>query len=251
MNLGFYSTARVIDIILEGQWAPFLGKTSPRLGCAILRRPYDDITSLRSVGKKPSQEAVAFLSETILPLCQVPPSTAPVKVKFGKKGSDACQRAERFFGQCLKQIETGEYHGQPRISVYHGPDGTPFALRKSTDESTALTLIPVASHGLEVAPAGTIVALGDKMNKKRTGEEELPGFRLETYLVDKALTLSPVRLSPWAYDNPLDRSLYAISNAWVEEPQYDRIRARIVELYSLSDFRQASRTVMEVCGVSS
>jgi hypothetical protein len=169
----------------------------------------------------------------------------------------SCSQAEDFFVLAVKQIgSNGRADDHDRISVYHNADGTPIALRKTKIESTALLLEPAVSPQLVPIPAGTVVHVGPNASYVKTGEFDYldrrnrPKTRYQTFEVggeDTGLEVAPLRLSPWAYEDPLDRAVFAISRYNTgAEVQYDSDRAKLAQGFSIDDFRLAARSVMDI-----
>lgn len=215
----------------------------PRLGLRLLSRAFED---LNKHGLTNKEMAAKFISKELLPLCglDVADDAADMKIDISGGIRGACEQAEYYFKDSLSQIRSGHNKAQPRISVYHTPEGVPLALRKTSDESTALILESSA-----VIPAGTIASVGPRMNSRISGVRCFMHSIFETYEVNEPLAILPIRLSAWAYENPLDRALFAVEH-WEEEPHYDSERANIVKGACLADFKQASRQLMEMCGVA-
>lgn len=163
-----------------------------------------------------------------------------------------CSEAEPMFVGALRQLAGGQategddYASHERLSAYHAPDGTPIALRKQRTDSSALLLRPVSINGTVTAPAGTIVDVVG--TTECTGQAELrDGTRLTTYQVTDETQLSPLRISPWAHAEPLDRALFGVEAA-LERPYVDLTRAREVASIALSDFHEAATQIMAQCG---
>ncbi len=188
-----------------------------------------------------------FVTNVLYPIAGIDvdrPSFSANVVDAAKKS--ACYQAERFFHYTLEQILTDKRPTQPRIGVYHSPDAQPLALRKTHDISTALSLEPFVVGQANIPP-GTIIGIAD-YNAEETGHFNIDSVQYSTYLVDRALDLAPRRLTPWAYDDELDRMHFAAFN---QKDGFDAARGEIVRSHTIDDFRLAAGQVMNLCGVAS
>lgn len=157
-----------------------------------------------------------------------------------------CANGETYFGNTQRQATRPGYYGQPKISVYHTEEGLPVLLRKSREARTAMTLTDVAL-GPIVFPPGMIVRVAPSMNEERTGRKRgIRGLR-QTFAIDD-LHIRFARASAWAYPAPLDRALFAVSEAY---NLYERVIEKLNMLTSLDldDFRYAAERIMRSCGV--
>lgn len=161
------------------------------------------------------------------------------------KGS--CSMAEGYFRDALTQIRTGRRRGHKIISAYHNEGGEPIALRKNTDESSAITLRRLKLGPL-ILPPGTIVGVGNK-SAEITGSLKRGSYVLNTFLAGRQFQVTPRRLSPWAFNNPADRALFGLYDN-ISSPTYNETRGRIASEIEIDDFREAAHKVMELCGVA-
>lgn len=204
-----------------------------------------------------------FISRVVLPMGELTqPSAALVLAQLKEERGVDCVKAEGYFRDVLTQIHTGRNAGQEFVNVIHDQKGRPLILQKAVEGRTGLTLVPmtftkpVEQDGIDVlsmqVPAGTIVDVstgGSVWDVRRSGNDT---FDYETTLIDTP-TIRPARLSPWAYDDPLDRLAFAlkIEHQTGEPIGYDRERAAMLEHRSLADFQAAAVRVMDLCGVTS
>lgn len=163
-----------------------------------------------------------------------------------------CADAEPMFVGALRQltmgqsVENDDYASHERLSAYHAADGTPIALRKQRTDSTALLLRPVEIYDNVTAPSGTIVDIVGVT--ETTGQAKLrDNTLLNTYQTTEQTLLSPLRISPWVHQDPLDRALFGIE-APSDRPYVDLDRAREVAGVALSDFHDAAIQIMDLCG---
>lgn len=246
--IGLTSTRKTLELVLnDGPRTTF----QPRISHLLFINAYNDAVKLKSSKHSP-HTALAFIREFVMPMSGIAPQEDPVEGTLLDTTFVGCHQAEPYFNNCLIQLTTGRYKEQARLSVYHDADGTPLLFRKTHEVSSALSLKPIALEGT-VVPAATLVAVDNDMPAAMTGlAYQDNGAVLETYLVDGPVSIAPNRSSPWVYDDPLDRSLYALKYRGPHEDdlRYVKGRGQIVEGRSLDDFIQASEQLMEMCGVS-
>jgi hypothetical protein len=252
-------TGRTLHKIINGRQDSFdFSGGQPRPSHILLSKAYSDTynayrgsIAYTNTGDQAKVQLSNFIGNFILPMSGVSSTTHPIQGTLAGKDVAMCWDAEEYFNDCLTQINTGRYRLQTRISVYHDRQGTPLALRKHEATSSAITLVPVSIEGILVPP-GSITGVGAHMNKVMTGvvqRDDAPTYA--TYLVNNPFAIRPQRLSPWAYDDPLDRSLYALEDGPKNgDPEYKRARGRFIEGRTLDDFRQAADKVMSMCGTN-
>jgi hypothetical protein len=161
------------------------------------------------------------------------------------KGS--CDQAEGFFRDTLTQVRSGKSRGQKTVSTYHNMNGEPVAIRKYADVSSALTLKRLKLGPL-ILPPGTIVGIQSN-SADLTGTAKQGKTTMASYLVNGQLQVTPCRLSPWVYDNPVDRALFGL-HEYSDKPFYSRARADIAVGIGIDDFREAAHKIMMLCGVA-
>ncbi len=177
--------------------------------------------------------------------------------------SETCPQTEPTFIGALQQvIDLAEGKKVPRaslnrafhrtISTYHAEDGTPLILRKRNNIGLGLILEDMRLDDAATLPAGTVVGFDRKTNGahleqswcyKPPAKRSVEGFKLQSFIMDSQLAVRPLRITPWAYDNPLDRAVFGIDGPG----NIDRGRATQVAAYSIEDFRAAAATIMELC----
>lgn len=199
----------------------------------------------------PWPSLLTYLGSVLLPRTRANFSgdPAPATLTFGS-GLAACADAEGYFYDAGRQVFGRKYRTQPQVSIYCGTDGRPLAFRKSKSESSALTLEPLLASGMTL-PAGTIVGL-DKDRTTQTGEairsRSKQRFKLKTYQVDGPIEVTPLRLSAWAYREPLDRAIFGFYDDR-GELYYDAGRGQKARELDIEDFRRAACMVTSACGV--
>lgn len=174
--------------------------------------------------------------------------------------SIACIQTEARFVGALKQINSRSYQLQNRVSVIVDETGTPVLFRKGSAESTALTLCNLKVDGC-IFPPGTIVDIrgNNENNPTHTIQNKLNGHRerLDVFAIPDDLTAAPVRLSPWAFHDPLDRAIFGMSGGIIREGSdlqasqdlhFNPSRADIAVSYEIGDFRDAASQVLVLCG---
>jgi hypothetical protein len=241
-----HSTAVALSLIARKE--AHTTRILPRLSHYLLERAFKDSALLvkeRSHNALPA--ALDFIEEVVLPMTDVT-VTEPAEAKLTHAALVGCIHAEGYFKGCLDQINLGQFGFQDRIKTYHDAKGTPIALQKSKSESTALTLKPLTVDGATVIPAGTIAGVDTRMMRTKTGSMRGRLVTFDTYEVDGPFALCPKRLSPWAYNDPLDRSIYAVRPR-LAGGNYHEERGDIVVDTTLEDFQHAAAQVMQMCGV--
>ncbi|MCA9330726.1 hypothetical protein KC957_01655 [Candidatus Saccharibacteria bacterium] len=209
----------------------------------------------RLASKEPGRATPAQIKAGQAAMALIAPiDDTPHMLEGAARTGSYCADAEPKFVGALRQLAAGQaiegddYASHERISVYHAPDGTALALRKQRTDSTALLLEPVSINGSVTAPVGTIVDVVG--TTECTGQAELrDGTRLASYQVTDETQLSPLRISPWAHTEPLDRALFGVE-APSEHVYVDLARAREVAGVAPSDFQNAASQIMAMCGVN-
>lgn len=188
------------------------------------------------------QEVVTFLGETLLPLARVPYEEAVAigELSLRSYKSSTCLRAERYFLESARQWQTGNYDGQPTLRVYYDSDYQAIAFGKSYYAPSALLLRPVAP-----LPTGTIVNIDDE-RLAQTGERQYRKWGVVTYQVGSEIALEPGRLSAWAYDDELDRSLFAVFDSGTS---YDQSFGELLCASTITTFRDVAAQILSSCGI--
>lgn len=198
---------------------------------------------------KPAASRLKFTSDVLVPLAGISPQVAAHEGTWTRSGSAACGMAEVRFLAALHQIRELRGMGQKKISTYHDDAGEPVLFRKSNGSSTAISLTAIALGEDAVIPAGTILGMGDGMNRQQTGEYAGDGFTLATFAIPQVLEVTPIRVSPWAYDNPADRAVFGLPRGKVGDIREDceRTRADQFENIPLGNFAEASQRIIDLC----
>ncbi len=196
------------------------------------------------------------LQEEILPLSGV---RVPLKADFRCKSNSLatvgiCSEAEGFFCDVVDQIVDGRNRGQTTVSVFHDATGVPLLLKKSYKENSALALVPISVGSYGTLPASLLAAV--PQNNIRKTVRIVHGDRtFQTHEVDEtAFAITPMRMSAWAYDDPLDQALFTVVPRYGNEPglidSIDMGLVRRIEDKNLKDFQEAAAKVMQLCGVA-
>ena len=179
----------------------------------------------------------------------------PLRSRFLRIGMGGCPSAEDFFVDTASQILTNEDRKQISIKVFHDKKGSPVFLKKHFDEPNALSLKPLSIEGLYM-PAGSLVAIDKRHEKSVTGKSTVSlnhsqDYAYSTHQIAEPLSIAPLRVTPWAYQEEIDRALFACRiNPSTDIAEYDQSRTERIETYQLQDFEYAARTVLAMCGVS-
>jgi len=194
-----------------------------------------------------SARTAAFMAESIVPLARVGrvESPEPARIASGPELT-ACSDAEKYFVDTLRQIETGRSRRQTIVSVYHNDDGQAVALRKRSDESSALTLVDLTANDA-IIPAGTIVGVYAHNAPLTAAVSPTRSQTYSAYNAGKSMAIAPIRLSPWAHTDELDQAAFGVYNFG---DSYDYRRGNMIRSVTIDDFRQAAGQVLAMCGVS-
>ena len=224
----------------------FIEGRSPRPGLLLLNSALKEMFAQE---RRPSSGKLRFMSQLLVPLAGINPQVPVYESGWTSKKGDACSMAEWRFIDALQQVKWLRTIGQPIVSTYHDEDGSPILFRKSDYESTAINLKALAMGDDIVLPAGTIVAVSNTMNRNPTGQRKGRSFTLASYALPQTINIAPIRISPWAYDDPIDRATFALAgNGLIGEGYYyDRGESMNFQRYSLEDYAEASRQIIELC----
>lgn len=218
---------------------------APRPGASLLNTAFRE---MREQTAKPAASKLKFANDVLVPLSGISPEDATHEGTWSRSNSAACGMAEYHFLSALRQ--TRELQGNhDRISTYIDDSGNPVLFRKSNFESTAISLRAIALGEDVVIPAGTILGLGNNMNRQQTGEYNGSWFTLATFAVPQVLQITPIRVSPWAYDNPADRAVFGLPRGRVSALREDcrRTPEEFIEQTTLDDYVDASQRIVELC----
>lgn len=219
----------------------------PRPSLHLLRRAFTDIGQ---VGREHGAD-LQFIGEHVLPLTGLAPGESVKDIVLTSTGSrDTCQKAEGFFEDAREQVEDGLSRGQQAVAVYDDGAGNPLIFRKEQEFSNGLTLAPLSAGALTL-PAGTIAAVASARihRSHATGLRADGGFGMTVYRASGELDAIPVRASAWAYDEPLDRALFACEGplSAPEEITFDEEKAALLTGTALEDFRASAHRLMDLC----
>ncbi len=183
-------------------------------------------------------------------------STTPTahKGRLSGQHNGACSEAEGYFDQTLEQLFEGEPMEQYLVSAFHDSSGNPIALRKERRSMISLSLVPLTADGIFV-PAGSLITIDPTVHTEKSGSTKALmsygrdyGYRYTTYEVEDELAFMPNRVSPWAYEDEMDRSLFGFQTDVIEDLGHNPERAWAAQTRTLEDFKQAAFRVMELCG---
>lgn len=192
-----------------------------------------------------------LLGKFLLPLCSLEPQKNSIACEIGTTQQIFCPDSEEYFVNALTQIDSNTYFGQPRLSVYHDKDGEPVALRKSTQESSAL-LLRDASMGRLLIPRGTFVGICKDSQATLTGQKAVSdgndAWELESYGIENGFTIAPGRLSPWAHKSPSDRAIFGITR-YSNVTIFDSDRSKQCVKHDLKSFKKVSKKILQQIGI--
>lgn len=255
-----YSAEKFLRLRPEEEHKPLkYSIVKPRPSAVFMSNAWRDLTDtefLYDESGRYDEQLVAikqFLGDVIMPMSGIEMNEVPVKTKLSAMfAKNACAKAELYFADTYEQIMGKRHTGQAIVRVYHNPDGKPLVIQKCQEEATGLTLEPFNAAGV-IVPTGTIVGVGAALDltlkMSKVVCKGTHSFDLVTYEVyEEDLALAPARLSPWAYSNPLDVGMYAISSEeGHKEKEFNPARLSMVSNLSLDLFRDAARKAMSIC----
>lgn len=223
-----------------------ISRWSPRPGALLLHTAFRE---MRAQMAKPAASRLKFTNDVLVPLAGITPQVATHEGTWSRSSSAACGMAEHHFLSALRQVRELRDARHDRMSTYLDESGSPVLFRKSYYESTAISLTGIALGEDAVIPAGTILGLGDNMNRQQTGEYDGGGFTLATFAVPQVLQIAPIRVSAWAYDNPADRAVFGLPQGRVGALKEDcrRTPEEFIEHTALDDYADASQRIVELC----
>lgn len=204
-----------------------------------------------------------FITQHILPIAGIAQEEPSLSTRLVSGNGGTCTRVESTFGQLLAQVK-GKKSYHPKVSVYFDPaTQKPIIIRKTYDNTSGLALAPISADGVYI-PQGTVVGFPyryDAGHETADGQFELVGKSQQggaayaSYALGPDAGIEPMRLTAWAFDDPLDRTLFAVRaeasvNGGYDIKEYDRQRANMLQKTSLADFQQAAARIMEMTGVT-
>jgi len=231
----------------SGNLTQISGKPTP--GTYAVAQAFDEVG--RRDTERRRKAISSFLTETLLPLAGIPfsPASNVTSTTDSYLRLRGCTDAENSFWDTYNQVSgamPSNRKMQSILSVYYDQDGNLLALGKKRKEASSLLLAPIGIEDDVFLPAGTIVGI-EHGGLKQAGRHDYGDWHAKAYLVAGQPHLQPIRLSAWAYDNPLDRTLFAVSR---DSERYDDERAAIVTSLTLDDFRAVGAQILSDCGIN-
>lgn len=213
---------------------------------------------LRATNNQESaQRALRFISQNLIPLSRAVSVRPPAPAILGKDVTGQCKNAEEYFKDCLALANGQPQETQPSLRLYHDSDGTPLFLRKARENHSSLTLRPISivnASGEFVQtpdtvhiPAGCIAAIDGSTKAVQTGVlSTTKGDSVTTWQLDGLPVISPMRYTPWVYENEMDRWLFAVSSDDLRQSRFsvERDRGALVGKATLANFQNAAETLM-------
>lgn len=241
-------SGRVKNHVNFGRSNFYASEETPTPGLQLLTTMYAELAERR----RSAQHIARFIDKKLLALSRLAPEQPDHEAGLAHESRDCCSQAERHFQSALNQLETGSPEGHSKVSIYHDDHGEPLLLRKKIAESTALTLVPLALDNM-VVPPGAIVSVDNRANRRQSGQVDHGRFSVHSYQAGPDLRVNPLRLSAWAYDDPLDRGLFAVNGwAFAQSPEeselyYSASKAKMLERTALQDFVVAAEIALQQC----
>ena len=161
---------------------------------------------------------------------------------------DRCAKAEPYFARLYRQIMLKQARPHTLITVYYDDSGTPLMLEKLEEAASALSLTPIQLGGIAL-PAGSLVKILANRKSITTAPNKEVKYRAQE--AQKGIIgVEPLRISPWAYADPLDRALFGVQTRHDGEVVYAGLRAGQASSLTIGDFQEAAAVVMQMCGLS-
>lgn len=184
------------------------------------------------------------LHDAVLPATGLPIPSDGVRCKGGRLLLRSCLDAEHLFSKAVTQARYHLVGEQDTITIHHTKDRKPVLFQKSAEQDTALSLVPIMINK-RVFPSGVIFAVQPVPDAgTETGTHHLSNIDFATREIDD-VRLTPIRISPWAFDDELDRSLFGVDAS--HQRNFNGRRARMVRERTLGDFQSSARHIMELC----
>jgi hypothetical protein len=222
----------------------------PRLALYGIQRVYARIGNIskRNADYSVDRNIARYINGRLMAIAGIETEAESIPANLISNGMfEICSDAEGFFAKAIEQVNKGGDYGQPLVSVYHDDNGRPLAFRKLKRSSSALNLEQMQVAGI-IVPKGTIIRVGQDKTLTQTGEVTRNGHKVQTYLVDGKLSISPLRIGAWAYEDALDRALFA-TTSYKRKMELNRNKSVPLKKYTWEDFTSAADKAMEMCGV--
>jgi hypothetical protein len=160
-----------------------------------------------------------------------------VRANILGRGIADCTSTEPNFVRTISQLETGEYEGQDIISVYTDSLGAPLAVRKYSDNDSAIILknMRLVEGQVGILRAGMIVEIDDTTAAKAYKTSYYDQWQLTAYNGFDTLCVIAGRMCLWEDPNvrilgdPLDEDAQSYANQY---RLYDMIKAATKALRS-------------------
>jgi|GEM_PF-5214791 len=219
---------------------------NPRLASEALMKIYKT--------KKYPQHKHGDLTQKTKEICTylglAPGETTPVTVHhttdFPSEDSTSCSDAEPCFVDAKKVATYQTRETDQSVNIFHTPAHTPLLFGKEVYARTSLTLQPMVAEELYI-PRGTIVATARDMSQHTTGMRVTgKSSVLETFAVDGPPRVAPLRLSPWAFDDEENRSLYALTPTdWGNGTTVDTLRFSQIHEATIAEFTRVAHALVQ------
>ncbi|MCA9330025.1 hypothetical protein KDA11_05225 [Candidatus Saccharibacteria bacterium] len=216
--------------------------TTPLLSLSIIRSYYDNLIELDTINQKRNDDElfnIANLYDNQMPInfSHYPVITSP-----------ACSSAEWRFYSMLKKVNQQTDDEHRLITVYYD-DRQPVFIQKNRGSLTALNLVPLRIAGCYV-PTGTIVEISSSVSSVINARHKYVDGSQYISMPLYDVGISPIRISSWAYQDPLDRALFACQKQSDDQIEINHQTLQKVTSVDIEDFRQAAKVVMSFTGVT-
>jgi hypothetical protein len=189
-----------------------------------------------------NQEATTHIDlvNSVLRVARVGLLTNPIKLGSTSKSATHCADAESFFDGLIRQIHR-KRGGQARVTVFED-NGRPILIQKSHDEPSALSLATLSVLGA-IYPPGTIFAVEEFQSDLRTKRTINKESVFRTKPLAGLVGVSPCRLAPWAYPDPLDAGQFAVARG----EEVNNRRLSLVTRHTIDDFIDVATKLIGMC----
>lgn len=178
-------------------------------------------------------------------------NTLPTEAKLVSWSVATCELAEKKFIELRGIVddvsnERPQTDEQPNVWLYR-TSKKPIAIEKKDNSRSALLLEPASILG-GIIPAASIVTVNRNDKFISVGHQSgQTNLEVLDYCADPEF--GPLRLSPWAHKNPIDRALFGVSKEAGKNPIVDLKRAEVHKT-TISDFVLTANQILKICGVA-
>jgi hypothetical protein len=216
-------------------------QTAPLPSLRMIRTQYDKL-------QDPGDGYNPYNDEILFSIAGLPSCTSDLQFDVGPQDAACCPSAEWRFRSMLDNVAGSTDKVHEIIKVFHTDIGEPVFIEKERGANTAMSLLSVRVSGICV-PKGSIVELHASEESLDSAASVMIGDTNFVSVLLGEVSVAPSRVSPWAYEEPLDRGLFACEEQSNGTIEVDSERLRMLAVTDLEDFRQAARSVIALTGL--